>query len=174
MILRDKITKMASRTESGVHTTNRVMAYVAAIALVGMMMITVADVFGRYVLNNPINGTWELVGFMLVCAGSWGLGYCQVKKGHIRVDFLLQRFPEKMRAVLTILANFLGLAAFSLLCWQVTLYAQYYLSITRGDATDTLHIPIFPFVLVLAIGTGMMALVLLFDLVHSIAEVKRK
>ena len=174
MTLRDKITKMASRTESGVHTTNRVMAYVAAIALVGMMMITVADVFGRYVLNNPINGTWELVGFMLVCAGSWGLGYCQVKKGHIRVDFLLHLFPEKVQAILTSLAYFLGFAAFSLLCWRCILYTQYFLSITRGNATDTLHIPIFPFVLILATGTGMLALVLLFDLAHSVAEVKRK
>jgi len=150
------------------------MVYVAAVALVGMMMITVADVIGRYVFNNPISGTWELVGFMLVCAGSWGMGYCQIRKGHIRVDFLLHRFPEKMRGILTILAHFLGLVAFSLLCWRAVLYAQYYLSITRGDATDTLHIPIFPFVLMLAVGAGMLALVLLFDLGHSLAEGKRK
>jgi len=174
MTLRDRITKVTSRTESGLHSTNRIMVYIAAIALFGMMMITVADVIGRYVFSSPIKGAWELVGFMLVGASAFALGYCQLRKGHIRVDFLLKRFPEKMRAALTILANFLGLAAFSILCWQVVLYAQYYLSITRGDATDTLHIPIFPFVLVLAIGTGMMALVLLFDLVHSIAEVKRK
>ena len=150
------------------------MAYVAAIALVGMMLITVADVCGRYIFNNPIKGTWELVGFLLVAAGAWGLGYCQVKKGHIRVDFLLQRFPEKVRESLTAFANFLGFAAFSLLCWRCIVYAQYYLSLTRGNATDTLHIPLFPFVLFLAIGTGMLALVLLFDLVHSIAKVKGK
>ena len=76
MTFRDKITKISSRTESGVHSTNRVMAYVAAVALVGMMILTVADVFGRYVLNNPIKGTWELVGFLLVAAGGWGMGYC--------------------------------------------------------------------------------------------------
>jgi TRAP-type C4-dicarboxylate transport system permease small subunit len=165
---------MASRTESGVQSTNTVMAYVASVALFGMMMLTVADVFGRYVLNNPIKGTWELVGFMLVAAGSWGMGYCQIRKGHIRVDFLLHYFPKKMQAVLTILANFLGLAAFSLLCWRCVLYAQHYLSLTRGNATDTLHIPLFPFVLILAIGAGMLALVLLFDLVHSFAKVKGK
>ena len=174
MILRDKITKMASRIESRVHSTNKLMAYVAAIALIGMMMITVADVCGRYIFNKPIKGTWELVGFMLVAAGAWGLGYCQVKKGHIRVDFLLHLFPEKVQAILTSLAYFLGFAAFSLLCWRCVLYTQYFLSITRGNATDTLHIPIFPFVLILAIGAGMLALVLLFDLVHSLAKVKGK
>ena len=173
MVWRDKITKIASRVESGVISTNRIMAYVAATALIGMMLLTVADVCGRYLFSKPIKGTWELVGFLLVAAGSLGLGYCQVKKAHIRVDFLLQRFPEKVRAIVTVLANFLGFTAFSLLCWRCVLYALYYISAT-GNATDTLHIPLFPFVLVLAVGTGMLALILLFDLVRSIAKVKSK
>jgi TRAP-type C4-dicarboxylate transport system permease small subunit len=174
MRLRDKLAKVTSRTESGLWSTNRVMVYIAAAALFAMMMITIADIIGRYVFNNPIKGTWELVGFLLVGASALALGYCQIRKGHIRVDFLLKRFPEKMQAVLTILAHFLGLVAFSALCWQVILYMQYYLSVKTGNATDTLHIPFYPFVLVLAIGAGMLALVLLFDLVHSIIEVKHK
>ena len=173
MVWRAKITKIASRVESGVISTNKIMAYLAGVALIGMMLLTVADVIGRYLFSKPIRGTYELVGFLLVGAGSLGLGYCQVKKAHIRVDFLLQRFPEKVRAIVTVLANFLGFAAFSLLCWRCVLYAQYYLSAT-GNATDTLHIPLFPFVIVLAVGTGMLALVLLFDLGHSIAKVKGK
>ena len=174
MRFRDKLTKVISRTESGLHSTNKIMVYVAAVALFGMMMITVADITGRYVFSNPIKGAWELVGFLLVGASAFALGYCQIRKGHIRVDFLLKLFPEKMQGILTSLAHLLGLVAFSLLCWQVILYMQYYLSLTRGNATDTLHIPLYPFVLVLAIGAGMMALVLLFDLAHSITEVKRK
>jgi TRAP-type C4-dicarboxylate transport system permease small subunit len=149
------------------------MAYGAAVALIAMMLLTVADVIGRYLFSKPIKGTYELVGFLLVGAGALGLGYTQVKKGHIRVDFLLQRFPEKVQGIVTVIANFLGFAAFSLLCWRCALYAQYYISAT-GNATDTLHIPLFPFVVVLAVGTGMLALVLLFDLVHSIIQVKSK
>lgn len=173
MILREKITKIASRMESGVISTNKIMAYAAGVALTAMMLLTVADVIGRYIFSKPIRGTYELVGFLLVGAGSLGLGYCQVKKAHIRVDFLLQRFPEKLRAILTPLANFLGFAAFSLLCWRCALYAKYYLSAT-GNHTDTLNIPLFPFVVVLAVGTGMLALVLLFDLIKSIIKVKSK
>jgi TRAP-type C4-dicarboxylate transport system permease small subunit len=173
MRLWDKISRIASRSEVGLHSVNRVMVYIAAVALTGMMMVTVADVFGRYFLNRPIRGAYELVGFLLVCAGSWGMGYCQVKKGHIRVDFLLQRFPRKAQAILTVMANLIGFIAFSLLCWRVILLVQYYLSLRKGNATDTLGIPIFPFVIMLAIGIGMMALVILFDLVRSVVEVKR-
>jgi hypothetical protein len=45
--------------------------------------------------------------------------------------------------------------------------AQYYLSATRGNATGTLHILLFPFAL-------MLVHVFLFDMVHSAAEVKPK
>ena len=168
-----RITKIASRIESGVISMNKLMAYVGGVALTAMMLLTVADVIGRYVFSKPIRGTYELVGFLLVGAGSLGLGYCQVKKAHIRVDFLLQRFPEKVRAIITVIANFLGFAAFSLLCWRCALYAQYYISAT-GNHTDTLGIPLFPFVVVLAVVTGMLALVLLFDFAHSLTEVRRK
>ena len=173
MIWRNKITNFSSKLDSSVRSTNKIMAYVASTALVAMMLLTVADVCGRYIFNKPIKGTWELVGFLLVAAGSLGLGYCQVKKAHIRIDFLLQRFPEKMRAIITTIANFLGFAAFSVLSWRCVLYAQYYLTAT-GNATDTLHIPLFPFVLVLAVGTGMLALVLLFDFIYSLSKVRGK
>jgi TRAP-type C4-dicarboxylate transport system permease small subunit len=171
MVWPDKIKNISSRIESGVISTNKIMAYAAGTALTAMMLLTVADVCGRYIFSKPIRGTYELVGFLLVGAGSLGLGYCQVRKAHIRVDFLLQRFPEKVRAILTALANFLGFAAFSLLCWRCVLYAQYYISAT-GNHTDTLNIPLFPFVVVLAVGTGMLALVILFDLVRSLTKVK--
>jgi TRAP-type C4-dicarboxylate transport system permease small subunit len=174
MRLRNILGRIASGSEIGLHATNRVMVYIAAIALAGMMLLTVADVIGRYFFNNPIRGAYELVGFLLVCAGSWGMGYCQIKKGHIRVDFLLQRFPQKTQAILTVLANLIGLIAFSLLCWRVILLVHYYLTLPKGNATDTLGIPIAPFVIMLAIGLGMLALVLLFDLVHSVIEVKRQ
>ena len=150
------------------------MVYVASLALFGMMMVTVADVIGRYFFANPIKGAWELTGFLLICAGPWAMAYCQLKKGHIRVDFIQKRLPEKVQAILTSFACLVGLAAFSVMCWRAIVLTQYYLSITRGDATDTLGIPLFPFALVLAIGAGMLALVLLFHLVQSLAEVKRK
>ena len=174
MTFSSRFLKIASKTQSGIHSASNVMVYIAAFALFGMMMVTVGDVVGRFVFNKPITGAFELVGFLMVWAGTWGMAYCQVKKGHIRVDFLLQRFSKRGQAFLTFAAYLIGLLAFSLLTWRVILRAEYFLNLTRGNATDTLGIPIFPFVVLLAIGTGMVALVLLIDLLHTIAEVKGK
>jgi TRAP-type transport system small permease protein len=163
-----------SRIGSGLLSANRGMVYVAAIGLFVMMMVTVVDVIGRYVFNRPILGAYELVGFLLAVAGPLALGYSQLKKGHIRVDFLLQRFSKRGQAILTSLAYLIGLAVFSVITWRLVDLVQYYLSLKRGSATDTLGIPIFPFVIVVAIGCAMLAVVLIYDLVHALIEVKHK
>jgi TRAP-type C4-dicarboxylate transport system permease small subunit len=174
MRLRDRLMKIASEGESGLHWVSRVLVYAAAAGLFVMMALVVIDVVGRYFFNHPLKGDYELIGFTLVLAGPLAMAYCQVQKGHIRVDFLLGRFPKKVQAILTVLANLFGFVIFSLMFWQVILLVSYYMNLEAGNTTYTLHIPISPFVVVLAVGMGVLAVVLLFDLVHSIVEVKRK
>jgi TRAP-type C4-dicarboxylate transport system permease small subunit len=153
---------------------NRIMVYIAAIGLFGMMAITVIDVVGRYVFNKPLMGAYELVGYLMAIAGPWAIGYSQIQKGHIRVDFILKRLPARVQAGISSLAYLIGAFVFSVLCWRMVVLAQYYLGLKHGNLTDTMRIPIAPFVIIVAIGLGMLALVLLFDLVRSAAEVKKK
>jgi TRAP-type C4-dicarboxylate transport system permease small subunit len=169
-----KVQNADSRIGTGLLKVNRFLVYIAGIGLFVMMMVTVCDVAGRYVFNRPITGAYELVGFMLALAGPLAMGYSQIKKGHIRVDFLFRRFSRRVQWILTSTAYLIGTAVFSLITWRLVILVQYYLSLKRGSATDTLGMPYFPFVIITAIGCGILALVLIYDLVHSIAEVKRK
>jgi TRAP-type C4-dicarboxylate transport system permease small subunit len=170
----DNLRKLASLTEAGMQPANKIMAMIAASVLLAMMLLTVADVFGRYFFNSPIRGTWEIIGLLLVCAGTWGLGYCQLQKAHISIDVLVRRFSQRVKAAIYSLAYLIGLIGFSVICWRVFLLAKRYFFLTRGNATETLHIPYYPFMLIMAIGAGMLALVLLIDLRRSLTEVLRK
>jgi TRAP-type C4-dicarboxylate transport system permease small subunit len=149
------------------------MALIAATILLCMMILTVVDVCGRYFFKSPVNGAWEIIGLMMVCAGSWGLAYCQAEKGHISVTFLLERLPHKIQALIFIFAYLIGLAGFSIIAWNAFQITMRYIS-TKGNVTDTLRIPYYPFMLVMAVGAGMLVLVLLLDLVRSMAEGSRK
>jgi TRAP-type C4-dicarboxylate transport system permease small subunit len=162
------------KTESGIFTINRVTATIAAVVLLGMMLLTVADVGGRYFFNSPIKGTWELVGLFLVFAGTWGLGYCQMERAHIQVDIILTRFSRRVRGVISSIGTLIGLGGFSLLCWRVYLLSYKYFTLPRGNVSDTLELPWAPFMLGLAIGTGLMALVLIIHLVRFVNEVVHK
>ena len=58
--------------------------------------------------------------------------------------------------------------------WQTFLLAKKYFFLPRGDETDTLGVPYSPFMLLLSIGAGMMALMLIVDVIRYIAEGIRK
>lgn len=165
--------RFASKVEVWIRLISQAMAIIAAMVLLAMTLLTVADVSGRYFLNKPISGTWEIIGLLLVCGGTWGLAYCQMEKGHISVTVILDLFSPKVQAIVHSLAYLIGLTGFSLICWRALLMTGKYLS-TKGYVTDTLHMPLYPFTLIMAIGSGMLALMLLVDLVRSIAEVVHK
>lgn len=166
--------KLFTKVERGLKSISTGLAMIAAIVLAAMMLLTVVDVVGRYFFNHPIKGTWELVGLLLVCAGTWGLGYCQMEKAHISITILLERFSKRAKLMINIMATFLGLVGFSLISWQTFLLAKKYFLLSRGNVTDTLGLPYSPFMLSLSIGAGTMALMLLANLIRSLAEVRRK
>jgi len=163
-----------ARIDSVLGVANRFMVYIASIALFGMMAVVVIDVIGRYAFSRPLMGAYELVGYLMAIAGPSAIGYSQLQKGHIRVDFILKRFPNRVQSVITGIAYLIGIFVFSVLCWCMVTKAQYFMSLKHGNTTDTMGIPIAPFVIMVAIGLGMLALVLVFDLIHTIAEVKKK
>jgi len=166
--------KVPLKVESVIYSINRVTAVIAAVVLAGMMLLTVGDVVGRYFFNNPIKGTWELIGFLLICAGTWGLGYCQMERGHISVNIILNRFSQRVQAIILSFTYLIGLAAFSIVCWRMFMLSYKYFTMPRGNVSDTLELPLAPFMLILSIGAGLIALVLIIDLIRSLAKVVRK
>lgn len=167
------LSRLASPLDSGLHSVSRVMAIIAAYTLVVMMLLTVADVTGRYFFNKPVLGTYELVGLMLICAGTWGLAYCQIQQGHIRVGVLFDRFSQRLQTIFNTLAYVIGIVGLSLICWQTVLMAKEYFSFGDQGISPTLGLPIAPFILVLSVGTGMMTVTLLVDLFRPITRSTR-
>jgi TRAP-type C4-dicarboxylate transport system permease small subunit len=171
---RDKLKKLPLKTETGLYSISKVAAVVAAVVLAAMMLLTVGDVGGRYFFNHPIKGTWELIGLLLVFAGTWGLGYCQMQKAHISINIILTKFSNRVQALFLSFTYLVGLAAFSLLCWRMFMLAIRYSTTMKGYVTDTLEIPYPPFMFALSIGAGIMVLILIMDLIRSLVSVVRK
>ena len=168
------ISNASSGSERGLTVVVKAAAFIAAVVLFAMMMLTLGDVVGRYFFSHPIKGTWELVGLLLICAGTWGLAYCQLERAHISINIILQRFPLRVQAGMRFFTYLVGFGGFSIICWRVFLLAYKYITMPRGNITDTLELPYAPFMLALTFGTGLVALTLLVDMVKSVVEVVRK
>jgi TRAP-type transport system small permease protein len=156
--------------EKIIYSISKVMGVIAAISLLGMMLMTTGDVIGRYFFDSPIKGTWEVVSLFLIFAGTWGFAYCQMKKGHINVNIIIDRLARLPRAILNSFSLICGIVGFGLISWRMFTQAQKYFLMPRGNTTDTLNWPYAPFMMALSIGAGVMVLMLLVDLVHTISK----
>ncbi|MCD6353486.1 MAG: TRAP transporter small permease [Proteobacteria bacterium] len=149
------------------HTFN----WIAAGAVVAMMLLTSADVILR-LFRRPITGAYEIVGFLGAIVISFSLAYTSVEKGHIAVEFLVQRFSAKVQAVVDSINYLFGIALFGLITWQSILYAGDLKQC--GEVSLTVEMPIYPFVYGISIGSGLLCLVLLMEFFASVKRIGKK
>jgi TRAP-type C4-dicarboxylate transport system permease small subunit len=150
-------------TERVLATISNILAIVASFALFVMMALIVVDVVGRYFFNSPLSGAIELVGLLLIVAATFGLGYCQMRRAHIRITIIFERFSRTGKYILEMLAYICGIGASFLVCWQTYLRSVTYLKMSQGNITEILGIPLFPFLLMLALGFGWMCVIFIRD-----------
>ena len=85
------------------------------------------------------------------------------------MDVLVSRFSPRARAVIDSITHLFSLGLFSLVIWQSALYAS---RLAEGhNVSGVLSLPIYPFVIAVAFGSLLFCLVLLIDLLSSLAKV---
>lgn len=157
--------------ETAINQTSRAINIIGMIVLVAMMLLTVGDVFLRYVFNQPIVGSVELTTYFIVVVGFCGLAWCAVRGGHAKVDLLVIRFSPRVQAIFESVTCLLSLTVVPLLAWQGIEASN--LARQVNTYSYFLEIPAYPFHLVLGISSAMLSLVLLTILVKSLAKVVR-
>ncbi len=142
--------------------------WLAAGAILIMMALTCADVVLR-LFRHPIPGTYEIVGLMGAVGVSFALAYTTVKKGHIAVEFLTNRMPKQAQFIIAAAGEFFSALLFGIIAWQSVLYA---LDLKRtGEVSLTVEMPVYPFVLSIAIGCFLVCLVLTMDFYKSLKRI---
>ena len=150
---------------------NRLLTHVGSIALALLMFLTVADVFGRYFLNYPVPGTFELTEMLMVPIVFLALGLAQHHNEHISLDLAYNYFPARVKAGTNILVEVVNLAVVGAVTWQ--LY-EYSVRMSEGNyTTAVLQLPIHPFVILAIAGTASYVLAILCGLGQSIRKFRR-
>jgi TRAP-type C4-dicarboxylate transport system permease small subunit len=125
------------------------------------------DSIGRYFLGSPIPGTLELSESVIVMIIFLTIPFCQMTSGHIRVTFLIEKMPAKIRMWLKHITNIMVIVYFSMLCWRSWLIAWYSWSI-KETSWGSYPIPLYPAKFSVSVGSGLMAIYLLLILIASI------
>jgi TRAP-type C4-dicarboxylate transport system permease small subunit len=134
--------------------------YIAGAAVVAMMLLTCADIVMRF-FGRPLPGVYDLVGFLGAVSVSFALAYTSVQRGHVAVEILMEKLPQRIQFRLQSIGNLVGAVFFLFLTWQSFLYARELFD--SGEVSMTVAMPIHPFVFGMSAGCGLLSLVLIVD-----------
>jgi TRAP-type C4-dicarboxylate transport system permease small subunit len=117
----------------------RAFALAGGLVLVAMTLMSLASILGRAVFNKPLPGDYELV--QLGCAISVAafLPFCQMRGGHVLVDFFTANARRAVRAALDTFGALLLAVAAAVFAWRLAAGALSFAA--ANDQTTILEIP---------------------------------
>jgi TRAP-type C4-dicarboxylate transport system permease small subunit len=139
------------------------LGFGGGVVLLGMMLLTTCDVIGRYVFNLPFTGAYEITEGMMVVIVFLFISHTQASKGHISIDFVVMQLPVRWRMAVDILTHLVSLLIVILLTYMSVIRWTELMRI--NEHTAILHLPISPFLLIMAFGFLVYSLELLKDVV---------
>ncbi len=145
------------------------LEWVGLIGLLLMFLVNLIDVIGAKLFLWPVPGATELIGFSQIMAIASTIAMALLMGRHIRVEFILDRFPRRIRAGISGFSSFLSLILFVFLLWQSLLYGR---SLQEaGEIGSTSHLPYYPFAYFIAFCCLPVCLVFFIETIESLFEV---
>lgn len=120
---------------------SKTLNFVAGMAATVMMLLTVADVLLR-AGGHPIIGTFEIVALLLALVIGFGIPQVSLDRGHVVMDFLLERLSKRSRQMINTFTRVLCLILFALIGFNLfSVGARFHAS---GEVSPTIMIPFYP------------------------------
>ena len=160
------------KLERFAHSLSGWVEKIAIVGILGMVLFTLIDVVGAIFFRWPLPGVTELVPALQVIAIAGAMAFVQIERRNIQITIIADMLPKRVRAFLVSLVALLSLVLFMLLGWQSYEYGQ--LLRSMGEFTDTLKIPKYLLLLWIALSCIPMCLVLLVELLGSLAKGVKK
>jgi len=140
-----------------------VLGIAASALLFGMMVLTFFDVVGRYLLNRPIRGAFEVTELALLVLIFAGLPLVSHADEHVTMDFIDRILPERVAQIWVRVMHAICAAIMFFLAWQVWIKADRIAS--YQDTTDVLRITLGPFVYFMSLMIGLTGVVHVFKMI---------
>ena len=115
---------LEARTGRVLDTLCRLLALGGGLVLVAAALVTVASIIGRsflFVGLGPVRGDFELVEISCAIAIFAFLPWCQLNRGHVTVDVLVERLPARVKAVFGLIGDFAITIVSGLILWRLYL-----------------------------------------------------
>lgn len=146
-----------------------VLKKIAGLSLLGMMLLTCADVIGSS-FGYPILGVEELVALWASILLAFSLPAAHIAKTHVGVDLLYMKFTRPVKKITDIFITSVSCALFFLIGWQCYKYALELRA--AGEVTMTLQFPAYLLIFGVAFALFIKSVVIFFELLTTLQTEK--
>jgi TRAP-type C4-dicarboxylate transport system permease small subunit len=125
------------------------LGLIAALTLLGLMLLTCIDVAGRYLFDRPLPGGFELTELGMGALIFTSLPLVTLRRQHVRVDLFENLISARWQALQQAFLDLLSGACMAVIAWRLWVKAADMAS--AGETTATLQIPVYPLVYGMAV-----------------------
>ena len=141
------------------------MAWVGVVVISAMMLLTCADVVLRY-FGYPIRGAYDITCVLGSVIFSLPIAYSYMRGYQVSVDSVFRRTPRMVRIIVDSIVCLSSITITLMIAWRA-IYLGYDLYV-KGRVTDTIPIPLWPFIYLMVLGFFVYCLVLLVGHLRSL------
>ncbi|QQK78856.1 TRAP transporter small permease [Salicibibacter cibi] len=130
-----------------IRATEKIESFICLIALAGMIVIVIANVFFRYMLNNAIPWTEEVSLMLFVWLTFVGVSYVMKKNdGHVSIDYFVRKASTKwfyhLQTARVIIIAVILLTVFIIWGSQLTLQTEWFATPNLGISYFWIYIAV--------------------------------
>lgn len=141
----------------------RILDYLAAAAMLGILVVTCSSIFARALVNKPIAGALELSMLLMPIVVFGGMAWVFARVGHFAMTSLVEAWPRELRPIGVVLQVVLGAILFMMLSIESAELA--YRSFIRGEYfAGPVNVPVYYSRFVIALGSVVTTCTILFIL----------
>ena len=98
---------MVEKIDKALEVVFKIMKVLLILVLVSMIVILMAHIIFRYVLNNSLTWSEELLKIMLVWFGMMSVAVLAARREHVAIVVFKEHMPKKVQSFLTKLTQFI-------------------------------------------------------------------
>ena len=142
----------------------RSLLLISGLTLAFMLLFTLTDVVMR-AFGKPIVGDYEVISFLGAVVVGFAIPYTSLLKGHVIVDFLLEKLPKNAKAGMEVATRIMGIALFLWMGWN---FVDMSLDLIKSkEVTPVFRLPYYP----ISFGLAFCCIVQCFTLFSQIKKI---
>lgn len=161
----ESLSALIRRTESFCQRLSAIGMYI----FMGLVVLTFADVFLRYLFHRPVSGSIEITEMLMSVVLFSSVAYTYWKRGHVSMDIVTGKLTELNRNRLGTVTTFWSLAV---VFFCITCMGRY--AMTTTDTTSVWNLPFAPFIWFAVFGCVLLFLAVLSHFLDQLAFVFRE